>query len=98
AFVLFDTAPAFFTDHYPFTKDRISPEVYFWLLAHRVVPAMEACPWLNSEGIPIRGFPALPGGKLAEDYASVNHLYHNALPGMKRLRLTKGGTYTLWLN
>jgi len=88
AFALLDCSPGFFCDGSPYTRDRLSPELYFWLAGHRVVPGIGADPWHNH----------LPGGDLAEEYARVNHLYNAALPHMHRLRLTEGGNYTLWLD
>ncbi len=90
AYVLLDTAPAFFGDRTPFTRDRISPEIYFWLAGHRVLPGLQARPW--SPGT------RLPGGDLAEEYARVNRLYNHALPRMQRLRLVRGGAVALWLD
>jgi len=97
AFALLDTSPAFFSNRYPFAPDLISPDKYFWLAAHRVVPIIGARPWapsLDSEQVD----PPLPGGELAEEYARVNHRYLAALPFMHRLRVTPEGRYTLWLD
>ena len=98
-FALMDTSPAFFTSSYPFTRERLSPEVYFWMLAHRVVPSIAANPWLSIRSADKEPeCPAVPGGDLAEEYAQVNHLFNAALPLMKRLRLVEDGTHTIWLD
>ena len=99
AFAYIDGAPCFLSGE-PFTPERLSPERYFWLMGHRSVPTIEACPWgpeHKGKAIPVDG-PRLPGGDLAEEYAQQNHLYNAAVPHMHRLRLTEGGRYTLWLN
>jgi hypothetical protein len=96
AFALLDCAPAFFGDHDPFTADRLDPERYFWLLAHRCVPAMPARPWTAALGAGVA--PELPGGELAERYGRANRLYGAALPRMRRLRLVEGGGHVLWLD
>jgi len=88
AFALLDTSPDFFSSDPPFSRERLSPELYFWLAGHRTVPGCGADPWHNQ----------LPGGELAEEYGRVNHLYNAALPSMHRLRLTEGGNHTLWLD
>lgn len=91
AFVLLDTSPAFMTAGAPpLSRDKISPSHYFWLLGHRAVPAASARPWEPD----VR----LPGGELSEEFARVNRLYNTVVDQMKRLRLTKGGAYTLWLD
>lgn len=95
AFALMDCSPSFFTggeNH--LGPDRLSPEYYFWMAAHRVLPGMGANPW-ETEG---SGRPRFPGGDLAEDYGRVNHLYNRALPRMKRLRLRENGSHVLWLD
>ena len=89
AFALLDTSPGFFSEDDPFVPERLSPARYFWLAAHRAIPAMRARPW--SPGA------ALPGGAHAEDYARVNRLYNAALPRMRRLRCVRGGACALWL-
>jgi len=97
AFALIDCAPAFFTSEYPFTKDKLSPDLYFWLAAHRSLPSLSSYPWaaLTEPGA-IDSL--MPGGDLAEEYGRVNHLYQAALPLMKRLRVQKGGSWVLWLD
>ena len=40
----------------------------------------------------------LPGGDLSEAFGRINRLYNEVIPHMKRLRLTKGGAYTMWLD
>ncbi|HSI85072.1 MAG TPA: hypothetical protein VK970_14870 [Candidatus Methylacidiphilales bacterium] len=98
-FALLDTAPGFFTKTYQYTRDKISPEVYFWMAAHRVVPGVGARPWVSiTAADDDHAGPAVPGAALAEEYAAVNHLYNAALPQMHRLRLVEGATHTLWLN
>jgi len=98
-FGLLDTSPSFFSSSYPFTRDKISPEIYFWMLAHRVVPGINARPWLSiTAEDKAHENPAAPGDGLAEEYAAINHLYHAALPHMKRLRLVEGASHTLWLD
>ena len=91
AFALLDTAPAFFDSDTAYSPERVSPERYFWLLAHRAVPPMGGHPWKDS------GY-FVPGGDLAEDYGRANRLYNAALPRMHRLRLVAGGACTLWLD
>lgn len=91
AFVLIDTAPAFMTNGAPpLSPGKISPEKYFWLVGHRAVPVASARPWSPDA--------QLPGGQSAEDYARINRLYNLAVNQMMRLRLTRGGAYTLWLD
>jgi len=99
AFAWLDCGMGFFSEK-PFTPDRLSPARYFWLMGHRCVPWLDACPWgptCNGKPMP-GGGPSLPGGDLAEEYARCNHLYNAALPRMHRLRLTEGGRYALWLD
>jgi len=93
AFALMDTSPSFFleTNADLLTPERLSPERYFWLAAHRVLPGLSSDPW------ELRG-NRLPGGKNAEAYARTNHLYNHQLPRMHRLRLQEGGTHVLWLD
>lgn len=94
AFALIDNSPAFFSgDKGPLGPDRLSPEKYFWMVAHRSVPGISGKPW-SAEG----GNSRLPGGDLAEDYARVNHLYNRFVPSMDRLRLQEGGTHVVWLD
>ena len=98
-FALMDTSPAFFTKTYAYTREKLSPEIYFWMVAHRVVPGLGAYPWASIRpDDEEHAAPLLPGGELAEEYAKVNHLYLAALPHMKRLRLVEGATHTLWLD
>jgi len=97
AFALLDTSPAYFSNSYPFTADKVSPEKYFWLAGHRVVPMLGARPWPDPLDQEHAG-PKLPGGDLALDYARINKLYLSALPFMQRLRVTPGGRYSLWLD
>ena len=97
AFALLDCSPAFFTEGGPFKKDKLSPRLYFWLAGHRAVPGSGARPW-GAPKDPEHAAPTLPGGNLAGDYAHVNHLYNKALPRMKRLRVTEGGKFALWLD
>ncbi len=47
-FAMIDTSPAFFTKGYPFVREKCSPEVYFWMAGHRVVPAMGFFPWRSA--------------------------------------------------
>ncbi|MGE9291777.1 MAG: hypothetical protein ACQKBT_12335, partial [Puniceicoccales bacterium] len=96
AFVLLDTSPCFFTgdSKIPLVHpDRLSVEIYFWLVAHRSVPNLSADPW--KIGGNDRRFA---GGERAEDYARVNHLYNSCLPEMNRLRLQRNGTHVVWEN
>ncbi|MFH1500069.1 MAG: hypothetical protein ABII82_19865 [Verrucomicrobiota bacterium] len=98
-FALIDTSPGFFTSSYPFTSKHISPQVYFWMVAHRVVPFIGVRPW--EKLVPPSASqpdPLIPGGELASEYAAINHLYTEALPHMKRLRLVENATHTLWLD
>ncbi len=98
-FALMDTSPGFFTKTYAYTREKLSPEVYFWMVAHRVVPGLGAYPWSSIRpDVKEHSAPLLPGGELAEEYAKVNHLFHAAAPQMKRLRLVEGATHTLWLD
>ena len=94
AFALLDCSPCFFTSERITHPDRLSPEKYFWLAAHRVVPSIGANPWQNEN----KTRPRLPGGEDAEAYGRVNHLYNALLPFMVRLRLQPGGTHVLWLD
>lgn len=92
AFALIDNSPAFFVrDESLLGPDRLSPERYFWMVAHRSVPGIEADPW----GVK-KGATRLPGGDQAEAYARVNHLYNRLVPRMHRLRLQEGGTHVVW--
>ncbi len=99
-FAWLDCSVAFFS-HDTYTADKCSPEVYFWMMGHRSVPTLDAFPWgpetADGKHVPTPG-PRLPGGDLAEEYGKVNHLYNAALPHMHRMRVTKGGHYTLWLD
>lgn len=90
AFALIDTSPGFFGDRNVFNREEISPETYFWLAGHRVLPGMQARPWEPD--------PFMPGLGLAEEYGRVNRLYNAAQPRMRRLRLVRGGAATLWLD
>ncbi|MFA6291665.1 MAG: hypothetical protein WC637_07775, partial [Victivallales bacterium] len=96
AFALVDCSPAFFSD-YPFTAKKLNPELYFWLLGHRAVPGIGARPW-TPVGKNDDSKPFLPGKDLAEEYATANSLYNEALPGMQRLRVTENGNFTIWLD
>lgn len=92
AFALIDNSPAFFVrDESLQGPDRLSPERYFWMVAHRSVPGIEADPW----GVK-KGATRLPGGDQAEAYARVNHLYNRLVPRMDRLRLQENGTHVVW--
>jgi len=94
-FALLDCSPGFFTGGQGITgPGRITPELYFWMAAHRVVPGITGRPWKADAPDPAR----LPGGEQAEGYARVNHLYNRALPHMLRLRLQEGGAHVLWLD
>jgi len=94
AFVLFDTSPAFYWES---EGMKLTAEDYFWLLAHRAVPGMDAVPW-GPPDFPSYRKQCLPGGPLAEEFGRSNRLYGAALPHMHRLRVTEGGKYTLWLD
>jgi hypothetical protein len=93
AFALIDTSPGFFlgAGEKLLTEDRLSPEIYFWLAAHRVLPGLPADPWQV-------GGDRFPGEDRAEEYARTNHLYNSVIPRMKRLRLQDGGTHVVWLD
>lgn len=98
-FVLLDTCPGFFSHSYPLTREKLSPEIYFWMGAHRVLPGVGAWPWKSIRATDKEHErPIIPGGDLAEEYAAVNHLYNEALPHMHRLRLVENGTHVLWLD
>jgi hypothetical protein len=98
-FALLDTSPGFFSEHNPFGPDGVNPDLYFWLVAHRVVPGMSAHPWKNAPSSDkTHGVSFAPGGALAEEYAAVNRIYLEALPRMHRLRLTEDASHTLWLD
>ena len=97
AFALVDCSPAFFSKGGVLRADRISPQLYFWLAGYRALPGAGARPW-GSPQDPEHAGPQLPGGKLAEEYARVNHLYNAVLPHMHRLRVVAGGTHAVWLN
>jgi hypothetical protein len=90
AFALFDCSPAFHTEGGALGPDKITPNDYFWLAAHRAIPPTDAHPW--------KAETRLPGGEQAEEYARVNHFYNAALPRMHRLRVTPGGNYAMWLD
>lgn len=92
AFALIDNSPAFFVnDESPLGPDRLSPERYFWMVAHRSVPGIGADPW----GVK-KGETRLPGGDQAEAYGRVNHLYNRLVSRMDRLRLQEGGRHVIW--
>jgi hypothetical protein len=97
AFALLDCSPGFFSQGPVMSADRISPQKYFWLAGHRAVPGVDAHPWGESQDSE-HAREKLPGGKLAEEYARVNHLYNAVLPQMHRLRVAQGGTHTMWLD
>lgn len=88
-FTLLDCSPGFFSQGTPFCMERISPQEYFRLAAHRAIPAISADPWHGKRN---------PGGALAEEYGRVNRQYNAALPRMRRLRLVEGGGHALWLD
>ena len=92
AFALIDNSPAFFSGKKSHVgPDRLSPEKYFWMVAHRSVPGISADPW-ELGGAKAR----YPGGDQAEAYARVNHLYNRLVPRMDRLRLQENGTHVIW--
>ena len=93
AFALMDTSPAFFTEGQCLAADKVSPDKYFWLAGHRAIPGAQARPWDTA-----KEHAFLPGGDLAGEYAKVNGAYNALLPRMKRLRLTEGGRFALWLD
>lgn len=94
AFALIDNSPSFFVrDESIIGPDRLSPERYFWMVAHRSVPSIEADPW----GVK-KGGTRMPGGDQAEAYARTNHLYNRLVPRMHRLRLQENGTHVVWLD
>ena len=94
AFALIDNSPSFFVrDESLHGPDRLNPERYFWMVAHRSVPSIEADPW----GVK-KGGTRLPGGEWAEAYARVNHLYNRLVSRMDRLRLQENGTHVVWLD
>lgn len=94
AFALIDNSPSFFVrNESPLGPDRLSPQRYFWMVAHRSVPSIGADPW----GVK-QGETRLPGGDLAEDYARVNHLYNRLVARMDRLRLQENGSHVVWLD
>lgn len=95
AFALMDNSPAFFSGESgtPLGPDRLSPEKYFWMAAHRSVPGISGKPWSTAGGN-----SHLPGGDLAEAYGRVNHLYNRLVPRMERPRLQEGGTHIVWLD
>jgi hypothetical protein len=95
AFALLDCSPAFFSggENY-LTEDRLSPERYFWMAAHRCVPSLSSNPWTSLH--PKK--PRFPGGEQAEAYGRVNRLYNASLPSMHRLRLQENGTHVVWLD
>lgn len=97
AFALLDCSPAFFSDGPVLSADRISPRLYFWLAGHRALPGAGARPWGKPQD-PEHAGTKLPGGRLAEEYARVNHLYNAALPRMHRLRVAPRGSHTVWLD
>jgi hypothetical protein len=94
AFALIDNSPSFFTDDSgPLGPEKLNPDRYFWMVAHRCVPGIYTDPWeLKTPGA------RHPGGDQAEAYARVNHLYNRLVPRMERPRLQEGGTHVLWLD
>lgn len=98
-FALVDTCPGFFSKTCPMTREKLSPEIYFWMAAHRALPGVGARPWVSIRpDDQEHARPVLPGGELAEEYAAVNHLYNAALPKMGHLRLTENGTHVVWFD
>ncbi len=94
AFALMDCSPAFLSQENPVAPDKLSAERYFWMAAHRCPPGLGGNSWAVDSSPEDR----LPGGKYAEAYGRVNHLYNQALPRMHRLRLQPGGRFVLWLD
>ncbi len=93
AFALIDTAPGYFSSQYPFGKGALNAAQYFWLVAHRCIPAISARPWSTpSEAT------QLPGGDQVEEFARVNALYNRCEPHLHRLRLMAGGGHVVWLD
>ncbi len=97
AFALLDTSPGFFSSRDPFGSGVLDADRYFWLAAHRCLPAVGARPWPALAGADASG-SALPGGDQVEEFARVNHLYNQALPRKHRLRLVPDGSHVLWLD
>lgn len=97
AFALMDTSPGFFTDRYPFGAGLLDADRYFWLVAHRSIPAIVARPW-SSPLDAGHAAPALPGNDQAEAFARVNHLFNRCDPHQHRLRLADDGGHVLWLD
>jgi len=94
AFALIDSSPGFFCENENYLGEgKFSPELYFWLAAHRAVPAIRCNPWITDNAK-----ERLPGREKAEEYARVNHLYNQVLPLMNRLRLRENGSHVVWLN
>ncbi len=92
AFALIDNSPAFFTGpEGPLGPDRLSPDKYFWMVAHRSVPGLNGRPW-TAETHEER----MPGGVMSGAYARVNHLYNRFVERMHRPRLQQGGTHVVW--
>lgn len=92
AFALIDNSPSFFTEgETHLGPDKLSPERYFWMCAHRSVPSIAADPW-ELGGKSMR----LPGGEAAQSYARVNHLYNRFVARMDRLRLQENGSHVVW--
>lgn len=106
AFAMVDTSPQYYgiaaadPNDSPFRADRITPDRYFWLAAHRCLPIVYARPW----GAVVDGRPVAdestysPGLEYAEAMGRVNRLYNRAEPFMHRLRLVEDGTHVLWLD
>ena len=94
AFAMLDCSPAFFTSEEMLTQDKLNPERYLWMAAHRSIPGLGGDPW----GATPEQRTRFPGGDQAPAYARVNHLYNAALPHMDRLRLQPGGSHVVWLD
>ncbi|MEX0653442.1 MAG: hypothetical protein WD534_06255 [Phycisphaeraceae bacterium] len=92
AFAFMDTSPGFFTEGTCFSPQRVTPEHYFWLAAHRCLPIVSANPWGESSphGLLMSGDEAA--------YARTNHLYATCETTMSRLRLLPDGAAVLWLD
>ena len=97
AFALLDTAPAFFSQGYPFGSSGLDAARYFWLAAHRCLPGIPAHPWASS-GAADSASSRLPAADQVEAFGRVNRLFNRCESLLHRLRLTPDGDHVRWLD